>query len=52
MKKTDNSFIYIPYNSKLKELARKNRKNPTPAEKKMWYKILKSKNFLDYKFVR
>ena len=44
--------IYIPYNRKLVEVARENRKNPTQAEKKMWFKILKSKQFENYKFLR
>ncbi len=44
--------LYIPYNLKLVEIARENRKNPTQAEKKMWLKILKSKQFKNYKFLR
>ena len=43
---------FIPYNKKLVELARKNRKNPTQAEKKMWFDVLKSKQFQNYKFHR
>lgn len=43
---------YIPYNTHLKELARKNRKNPTKAEKKMWYEVLKNKNLEGYTFLR
>jgi|GEM_PF-581367 len=45
-------FLYIPYNQKLTELARENRKNPTKAEQKMWNEVLRRKNFLDYKFHR
>ncbi len=44
--------LYIPYNRKLVKVARENRKNPTQAEKKMWSKILKSKQFENYKFLR
>ena len=44
--------LYIPYNRKLIEVARENRKNPTQAEKKMWFGILKSKQFENYKFLR
>ncbi len=44
--------LYIPYNPKLVEIARENRKKPTQAEKKMWLKVLKSKQFEKYKFLR
>lgn len=44
--------LYIPYNPKLVEVARENRKNPTQAEKKMWFKVLKNKQFENYKFLR
>ncbi len=44
--------LYIPYNRKLVEVARENRKNPTQAEKKIWLKVLKSKQFENYKFLR
>jgi len=44
--------FYIPYNRKLVEIARENRKNPTWAEKKMWFDVLKSKQFQNYKFHR
>jgi len=44
--------LFIPYNKKLVELARKNRKNPTRAESKMWFEILRSKQFQNYKFHR
>ncbi len=43
--------LYIPYNSVLVEIARKNRKNQTQAEKKIW-QMLKNRNLKDYKFLR
>lgn len=43
---------YIPYNPSLKEKASENRKNPTPAEKKMWYEILQGKQLASLKFIR
>jgi len=43
---------YIPYNKKLVEIARINRKNPTQAENKIWHEILKDKQFEKYKFHR
>ncbi len=43
--------MFIPYNSKLKELAKKNRKNPTKAEEKLWNAVLINKK-LGYKFLR
>lgn len=45
-------FSYIPYKTNLKELARKNRKNPTQAEKKMWNEVLKNQTFKELKFHR
>jgi len=45
-------FVYIPYKRKLTELARQNRNNPTPAEKKIWYEVLSRKQFKGYKFTR
>jgi len=44
--------LYIPYNQKLVEVARKNRKSQTQAEKKIWFEILKNKQFENYKFHR
>lgn len=44
--------IFIPYNKKLTLVARENRKNPTKAEKRMWYEILNRKQFEGYKFSR
>ena len=43
---------YIPYNPTLVEKARENRKNPTPAEKKLWFEVLQNKRFADLKFTR
>ena len=43
---------YIPYNKTLTEKAQKNRKNPTPAEQKLWHEILQSKRLDDLKFTR
>ena len=45
-------FNYLPYKRKLTELARKNRSNPSPAEKKIWSKVLCRKQFKGYKFTR
>ena len=44
--------LYIEYNPKLIEVARENRKNQTQAEEKMWFNILKGKQFENYKFLR
>ena len=43
---------YIPYNSALTQKARENRKNPTPAEQKLWYKVLQNKRLHNLKFTR
>ncbi|MFA6096951.1 MAG: endonuclease domain-containing protein [Candidatus Paceibacterota bacterium] len=43
---------HISYDKKLTEKARQNRKNPTFAEKKLWYKVLCNKQFEKYKFLR
>jgi len=43
---------FLPYNSKLTELARANRKNPTAAEQKIWNEVLRLCQFADYKFLR
>ena len=42
----------LPYNKNLTERARENRKNPTPAETKIWNEILRMRQFADYKFLR
>ena len=43
---------YIPYNKTLTQKARENRKNPTPAEKKLWYEVLGNKQLDNLKFTR
>ena len=43
---------YIPYDKRLVEKGRGNRKNPTPAEKKMWFEVLGNKAFQNLKFTR
>ena len=43
---------YISYNETLTEKARENRKNPTPAEKKLWYEVLGNKRLNNLKFTR
>ncbi|PIU01935.1 endonuclease [bacterium (Candidatus Torokbacteria) CG09_land_8_20_14_0_10_42_11] len=43
---------YLPYNPKLTKLARKNRQEPTQAEKKMWFAIFGKNQFQGYKFLR
>ena len=43
---------YIPYNKTLAQKARENRKNPTPAEKKLWYEVLANKRLNNLKFTR
>jgi very-short-patch-repair endonuclease len=45
-------LVFIPYNQTLTQKARENRKNPTPAEKKIWADILQGKNFIGFKFTR
>lgn len=45
-------FKYLPYKRHLVELARQNRNNPSPAEKKIWYEVLCRKQFKGYKFTR
>jgi len=45
-------FKYIPYDKNLTEKARTNRKNSTPAEKRMWYDLLGNKSFQGLKFTR
>ncbi|MDD5301126.1 MAG: endonuclease domain-containing protein [Gallionella sp.] len=43
---------FLRYNKKLTALARANRKNPTIAETKMWYEVLRMRQFVHYKFLR
>ncbi|OGS98052.1 MAG: endonuclease [Gallionellales bacterium RIFCSPLOWO2_12_FULL_59_22] len=45
-------FAFLPYDKKLTALARENRKNPTPAEQKMWLEVLSRRQFSSYKFLR
>ena len=40
------------YNKQLKGLARKLRREPTRAEKKIWYEVLSSRQLLGYRFLR
>ena len=42
----------FPYNQYLTKRARKNRKNPTCAEKRLWAEVLRNKQFFGYKFLR
>ena len=43
---------YLPYNKSLTTLARKNRKNPTPAEYKIWNEVLRVRQLSRFKFLR
>jgi very-short-patch-repair endonuclease len=43
---------FLPYNKTLTALARKNRKNPTPAETRMWHEVLRMRQLAQYKFLR
>lgn len=43
---------FLPYNKNLTVLARENRKNPTPAESKIWNEVLRLRQFANYKFLR
>jgi len=43
---------YLPYNKNLTVLARENRSNPTAAENRIWQKVLRMRQFADYKFLR
>ena len=47
-----NKRKFISYNKNLTQKARENRKNPTKAEKKIWYEVLRNKDFENYKFIR
>jgi very-short-patch-repair endonuclease len=42
---------YLPYNKALTELARKNRKNPSKAESRIW-RLLRMRQFSQHKFLR
>ncbi|MFZ5502432.1 MAG: endonuclease domain-containing protein [Pseudomonadota bacterium] len=43
---------FLPYDPKLTALARENRKNPTAAEQKIWFGVLRLRQFSAYKFLR
>ena len=43
---------YLPYDKSLTPKARENRKNPTPAEGKLWSEVLQHKHFESLKFTR
>lgn len=43
---------YIKYDNRLKERARKLRRNQTKAEKYIWDKLFRNKQFYWYKFTR
>jgi very-short-patch-repair endonuclease len=43
---------FLPYNPKLTELARANRKTPTVSEQKIWNEVLRLRQFANYKFLR
>ena len=43
---------YVPYDEALTEKARENRRNPTPAEKKLWFEVLRSRQLSGLKFTR
>jgi very-short-patch-repair endonuclease len=43
---------FLPYNKKLTDRARENRKNPTKAESRIWNEVLRMRQFSEYKFLR
>jgi very-short-patch-repair endonuclease len=43
---------FLPYDVRLTEKARENRRNPTPAEKRLWHDVLGQKEFEGLKFTR
>ncbi|MFA7316401.1 MAG: DUF559 domain-containing protein [Sulfuricella sp.] len=43
---------FLPYNKNLTALARENRKNPTPAETRMWQQVLRMRQLAQHKFLR
>lgn len=45
-------FEHLGYNKKLKELARKLRKDSTPAEIRLWTKLLRGKKMKGFQFLR
>jgi very-short-patch-repair endonuclease len=44
--------FFQAYRPKLTTLARENRHNPSPAEKKLWYEVLSGRKTGGYKFLR
>ena len=50
--KAGEELPYLPYNKNLTALARENRKNPTLAESLLWNKVLRCRQFAQYKFLR
>lgn len=42
----------LPYNKKLTEHAKELRKNMTPAEKKIWYEVLRNRQFENLRWLR
>ncbi len=43
---------FISYDKALTDKARENRKNPTPAEKRLWFEVLQNKRLGKFKFIR
>ena len=43
---------YVSYNRSLTGKARQNRKNPTPAERRLWFEVLQHKRLNHLKFTR
>ncbi|HEX6982216.1 MAG TPA: endonuclease domain-containing protein [Balneolaceae bacterium] len=46
------NFDHLNYNKELKELARKLRKDSTPAEIRLWTNVLRAKKMKGYQFLR
>ena len=42
----------LPYNKNLVPLARENRRNPTPAETRIWNEVLRKRQLAQFKFLR
>lgn len=45
-------FTHLEYNKELNEIARKLRKESTPAEIRLWTKLLHAKKMKGYQFLR
>ena len=43
---------FISYDKTLTNKARENRKNPTPAERRLWFEVLQNKRLGKFKFIR